>query len=163
MTQETISLKALRDVADKTTPGPWAMEGHDDYVIVADAYPDKPIPMAATSNVAGIAEIGNHTEDCGEANGAHIATFDPPTVKRLLAIAEAALDINAMCNGDCSIERFDRVAEMFRRDTGMTRPGKDIAAASGEDTPREFRQAAFDKWWKQKFEKLEAALTGITE
>jgi hypothetical protein len=86
-----LSLKELRDVAEKATQGEWSVED----------------PLADTLSIVEAAKetyewrfIANCTmpdEDDHDftgsevkANAKHIATFDPPTVKRLIAIAEAA-------------------------------------------------------------------------
>lgn len=43
--------------------------------------------------------------------------------------------------GEDSLERFERIADEFRRDTGFLRPGKDCVRHDPE-----VRQAAYDKW-----------------
>lgn len=55
--------------------------------------------------------------------------------------------------GEDSLERFERVAEEFRRDTGYLRPGKDCVRHDPE-----VRQAAYDKWVAGRLAAARAAI-----
>lgn len=57
-----------------------------------------------------------------------------------------------------SLDDFEEQAAAFRRETGVTRPGKDIPAASGEDDSHENRRAAYSAWVMSKVEAARKAL-----
>jgi hypothetical protein len=73
-------------------------------------------------------------------------------------LVRAANRILTTCYHGNPLERFDSVAEMFRKDTGFMRPGKDVAAASGLDDDYATRQAAFDSWWMLQWDNLAEAV-----
>jgi len=77
------------------------------------------------------------------------------------ALLNAARRIDERCakDGEGPIRRFERLAEMFRRETGFMAPGKDAPAAgyAGEGHERQ-RQAAWEAWSKAPFDELRAAL-----
>ena len=50
-------------------------------------------------------------------------------------------------------ERFEYMAELFYKDTGMMAPGKDSPAAFGA-TNREEREAAWHRWAEKFYEGL---------
>lgn len=54
---------------------------------------------------------------------------------------------------DCPCVRFDRLAEAFRRDTGMMAPGKDCPAAMGGMDDDEGRMRAWAEWLKTNGDK----------
>jgi hypothetical protein len=56
-------------------------------------------------------------------------------------------------DGEGSLERFERVAERFYRETGYLRPGKDCRINSMEE-----RQAAWDEWIAKNLSAARAAL-----
>lgn len=92
-----------------------------------------------------------------KANAGLIAELDRETVLAMTRAIRAAQRIDTMCNGE-SFDRFEAVAAMFKRDTGITRPGKDIPAASAEDDNRQKRQAVFEAWWTKQFNDFHEAL-----
>ena len=73
----------LRAIAEAATPGPWTYDPTSDVTEI----------WAGEMNVADVwADLnsGSITEAQRRSNGFFIATFDPPTVLRLLADLEAA-------------------------------------------------------------------------
>lgn len=59
--------------------------------------------------------------------------------------------------GENSVERFERLAEAFYRDTGLLAPGKDAPAAGGQPA-RDERSARYDAWIDAKIERARSAL-----
>lgn len=55
--------------------------------------------------------------------------------------------------GENSLQRFERVADVFRRDTGYLRPGKDCTLYSPEE-----RLAVWDEWVQQHIGEARAIL-----
>ena len=66
---------------------------------------------------------------------------------------EAVHDWRGLCDAD-NLETFERIGEMFRKDTGYLRPGKDDAR--GYD--REKVSAAWDAWVRKKNDDLNARI-----
>lgn len=58
-------------------------------------------------------------------------------------------------------EAFERVAEMFRRDTGYLRPGKSVPDAMYYDGLEEERKEAWEKWRAERQENLITALARL--
>lgn len=50
-------------------------------------------------------------------------------------------------------ERFELLAEEFRKDTGMLAPGKDQPAACGGTPTHEERRAAWRKWLRGRLDR----------
>ena len=63
--------------------------------------------------------------------------------------------------GENSIERFERIAEQFHRETGIMAPGKDVSAAGGQPD-REERRERYDAWVAAKVAAARAALLKAT-
>lgn len=62
-------IQELRGLIAKATPGPWDGLPSDDYVIVADAYPDKYGGIFQSDDTGPyLAVFGNRPNDYGEAN-----------------------------------------------------------------------------------------------
>lgn len=61
------------------------------------------------------------------------------------AAAIAGLEMFFERKGECGMERFERIAAEFRRETGFLRPGKDCITHEPE-----VRQAAYDAWIERK-------------
>ena len=83
-------LSALKAIADAATEGPWEQDGREGLTHRVFAHSR----MLATD--VDIAECGWGVE----ADARFIATFDPPTVKALLAVVEAAEDLLDVFNGE---------------------------------------------------------------
>lgn len=92
----TISLSKLMAVADKATDGPWRTHLVDNTQVVSGQFD--------IANACSDSDDYDTDYERIEANATHIATFDPPTVKRLLAIARAA----AVFLDDCPIGDDDK-------------------------------------------------------
>lgn len=60
-------------------------------------------------------------------------------------------------DGEGSNDRFERVAEIFHRDTGYLRPGKDCRVNSMEE-----RQQAWEEWLRAGSERARAAIAKAT-
>ncbi len=59
--------------------------------------------------------------------------------------------------GEGSNDRFERVAEIFYRETGYLRPGKDCRVE-----PMEVRQQAWEEWLRAGNERARAAISHAT-
>ena len=59
--------------------------------------------------------------------------------------------------GEGSNERFERIADVFRRETGYLRPGKDCRIE-----PMEVRQQAWEEWLRAGNERARAAIAKAT-
>lgn len=81
-----LSLSALAQVAENATDGPWyAGAGYGGIYGVT--------PEGDPGDVVCGCPDQEHSRRKWPLNSEHISTFDPPTVKRLLAIAEAARSV----------------------------------------------------------------------
>lgn len=90
----------------------------------------------------------------------------PPAtdLARQLAEAREALqavhDWRGLCDaGD--LETFERISEMFHRETGFLRPGKDQAAAMGGYPTDEERRAEWDAWCHRKNDELNGQIRAV--
>jgi len=57
-----------------------------------------------------------------------------------------------MSEDEDPVARYDRLAEAFRRETGLMAPGKDIPAACGGDDDDETRMRRWIDWLKARNE-----------
>lgn len=79
-------------------------------------------------------------------------------IEQLEAALQGLLELYAM-PGESNVDRFERVAAMFYRETGWLAPGKDnSAAACGDDDSYEHRRAAWEKWYESRANAARAAL-----
>jgi hypothetical protein len=58
-----------------------------------------------------------------------------------------------------SFEDFEEQAEVYQRETGNMRPGKDMPMASGDDDNHEVRRAKYTAWVQSKIEAGRLALS----
>lgn len=58
-----------------------------------------------------------------------------------------------------SLEDFEEQAAAFRRETGYTRPGKDMPAASGGEDDRELRRERYAEWVATKVQAARDAIS----
>ena len=122
------------------TPGPWAVEIEDGYVCIV-------------SGGITIAEV-----DGGEAEYIDNA--------KLLAAAPDllhALQWSEQFNrriGESYLECFERIADVFYRQTGRMRPGKDASPCAGASTDE--REAAWDAWIAEGIVRTRAAIAKAT-
>jgi len=65
---------------------------------------------------------------------------------------EAVHDWRGLCDAN-DMETFERIGEMFRKDTGYLRPGKDDARYTTEQ-----RLTAWNDWTKKKNDELDARI-----
>lgn len=100
----SLSLSKLMAVADKATDGDWFVveppylpRDTETYVIAESPDPHVGVPVCdfMDASTAGAEDIYEDTEWSSRnyANAAHIATFDPPTVKRLLAHSALLIEV----------------------------------------------------------------------
>lgn len=95
MTEQTLSLSALREVADKATQDEWSATDGTIWVVGVEGGPEccgypTPSGECCGSPVDGRYPVQERIAEANATDAAHIATFDPPTVKRLLASTAAA-------------------------------------------------------------------------
>lgn len=76
--------------------------------------------------------------------------------------AAGKIDARMAFDGEGPLDRFERLAEMFRSETGYMAPGKSAptAAYAGEEYERE-RDAAWMAWSKAPFDDLRGALAAV--
>lgn len=82
------------------------------------------------------------------------------SIEREKRMREALEGLVLVCGstGDSMID-FEEQAVVFRRETGWTRPGKDIGAAAPEEPDQRTRLGYFDAWVKGKIAIARAALS----
>ena len=76
----------------------------------------------------------------------------------LLEALESLADLFAR-DGETSIDRFERLAAMFHRDTGFLAPGKDAPAAGAMQPDDDELRRIYDDWYNAK---IIAARTAIS-
>jgi hypothetical protein len=74
----------------------------------------------------------------------------------LLEALEQLADVFAY-DGEDSMYRFERLAEMFRKDTGYLAPGKDPGMASCQPDGEELRRI-YDGWFNAKVQRARTAI-----
>ncbi len=55
-----------------------------------------------------------------------------------------------MSDGENDFERFERLADLFHRETGLMAPGKDRAAMSYDTSTYQERREAWDAWLSKR-------------
>lgn len=71
----------------------------------------------------------------------------------LYAALQSVIEFFPLTPDEGSTERFERIADTFRRETGYLRPGKDCRLHSDEE-----REAQWDKWHAARITAARAAL-----
>jgi hypothetical protein len=121
--------------------------------------------VTAASAQARIAELEERVgqlqadfDDCNLHRAAAVtrATAAEARADRLAGALDALQDLFAR-EGECSLERFERIAEMFRKDTGYLAPGKDPGMLSQQPEGDELRRI-YDDWFSAKIATARAAL-----
>lgn len=80
------------------------------------------------------------------------------TVERMRGALDELQDVFAHEN-ECSMDRFERLAEMFRKDTGFMAPGKDRGVGSADQPDGPELHRIYDAWFSAKVTRARAALT----
>lgn len=139
------------------TPGPWVSErrcGLDGMAVIAsdetDMISNPSRGMVAWLNINVGASFDNPTVT--EANARLIAA-----APELLSALEQLQDVFAH-EGECSMERFERLAAMFRKDAGFLAPGKDPGMLSQQPEGDELRRI-YDDWFSAKVTRARTALS----
>ena len=99
-----MSLDRLRQVAEAATPGRWLRDGSSDVFSGGCGCTGE---LVATSRP----DMGQLPTEAQSANALHIATFDPPTVRALLDVAEAAWTVEFHRGSELSAA-LDRLREV---------------------------------------------------
>ena len=60
--------------------------------------------------------------------------------------------------GESSVDRFERLAAMFRKDTGYLAPGKDQPMCGPDQPGGDDLRAIYDAWYQAKIDRARAAL-----
>jgi hypothetical protein len=154
------------------TPGPWtdqhpystpdwasvpAGESHGafDYASLAIGQGNKIIGVVqAQTNAAGFPQVESLDEM--RANARLIAAA--PDL--LIALSDLA-DVFAH-DGENSVARFDRLAAMFRKDTGYLAPGKDQPMCGPDQPDGDELRAIYDAWYLAKVTRAREAITQAT-
>lgn len=142
--------KNLRELALAATSGEWTYE------------PQPPHPERVWRGIRIIADvIGDSAET--QANAAFIAAANPQAVIELLDEVESLRDALKtitdlfLLPNEKSNERFERIGEMFTKDTGHLRPGKDYGMY-GPRPPENLNQI-YDDWYAGKIAKARKVLS----
>jgi len=87
--------------------------------------------------------------------------YAPPThqASDVSGLVEALAELQDVFarEGEGSLERFERLAEMFRKDTGYLAPGKDPGMCSRQPDGYELRRI-YDDWFNAKVVRAREAL-----
>jgi len=132
------------------TPGPWFAAWGE------SSSPDRILLQSESGIDVAEAFYTNDQKGCHTGNARLIAAAPD-----LLAALTELADVFAH---DCenSVARFDRLAAMFRKDTGYTAPGKDSAAGPVAQADREELNAIYDAWYLAKVTRARAAIAKAT-
>jgi hypothetical protein len=135
------------------TPGPWkAVLQYGSWMVRQDP---------ANWNGRGYQHIATFPAD---RKGTHYGDMFAANA-RLIAAApdlyEALVDLEELFarDGESSNDRFERVAALFLRDTGVLAPGKDDPFSGLVDVERRDR---FEAWYARRAERARAALASAT-
>lgn len=79
----------------------------------------------------------------------------------LLAALTELADVFAYAD-ESSIDRFERLAVMFRKDTGYLAPGKDQPMGGADQPDGDALRAIYDAWFAAKVAKARAAIAKAT-
>lgn len=100
-TTERDLVTEVEELLAKATPGPWEVLAADDYFVEAPSATFKPSPyvdanMEAPTVCRTVVEVGNQTEDCGEAN-ANLIARSPELLRRLVEEVKQDRDLLREC------------------------------------------------------------------
>lgn len=142
-------------MTDKHTPGPWRnlgvknmmVDGRCHRIVSDESYPAAFVPAWDRPNPG---------QECGKA-GAESNARLIAAAPDLLAALEGMQQFFAMPD-EGSTDRFDRLAEQYRRETGNCAPGKSIPDAFNDSTDPETLRAQYDAWVQGKVDAARAAI-----
>jgi hypothetical protein len=141
------------------TPGPWvAAKGSSSYDIadqdgrlLARLWGDKGnYPLSQFTNTSYL------THDEHVAN-AHLMAAAPELLTALTELADVFVR-----DSENSIDRFERLAAMFRKDTGYLAPGKDQPMCGPDQPDGDELRAIYDAWFLAKVTRARAAIDKAT-
>jgi hypothetical protein len=127
----------------------WYPTGREDMFRIREEASDY---IIATTDGGGHPEIEVFGYATQEAH-AHLIAAAPRLFK---ALAELS-DLFAL-PGENSVERFERLAAMFRKDTGYLAPGKDQPMCGPDQPDGNELRAIYDAWYQAKIDRARAAL-----
>ncbi len=130
-----------------------------------NAYGSLAAPQADAEGAQGAAASPSRADkaydDWNAGWNAAIAALAQQRDAEVEALVEAGIALidRYQRDGEHVISRFERIAAMFKRDTGFTAPGKDVspAAYEGAERGRE-RDERWNAWCKQPIDRFRAAL-----
>jgi len=141
----------------KHTPGEWKLEVNEKAATIAV------LGKRTDGNVRpldgyGVIAIVNCAEDPDAAMFSPMRDEDVANARVMGAASNllAALrDIEPMFRrpGENANDQFERIADLFYRETGYLRPGKDCVIHD-----HEVRKAAWEKWFDDRLERVRAAI-----
>lgn len=138
---------------EKWTPGPWSVQpnAHDVPCIV----------QGPNYRVAVAHRQENRPNEATAAANARLIAAAPALYEAL-----SGVEFIFARPGESSVDRFERLAEAFYRDTGLLAPGKDAPAAGGQPDD-DVRRERYDAWIDARLSAARSALllanTGETE
>ncbi len=146
------------------TPGPWsvphfaepAVNCHCGYVLV-DGYMGAICTVHASGHGDDWLGHGDNPKFKEAVANARLIASAPDLLAALVELADVfALD------GEGSIERFERLAAMFRKDTGYLAPGKDQPMGGSDQPDGDKLRAIYDAWYSGKVTRARAAISLAT-
>lgn len=115
MTRVTTRLTELKAVAEKATPGPWAVEETKDSGEYGDYLVHGVHPIATATWYSDSAYAHTALDEMALEDATHIATFDPPTVLALIAALEgvmALIDEHARREAHNEMVPLNRISDL---------------------------------------------------
>ena len=138
------------------TPGPWE---------VRDQHPNRSCLQVFAGRIE-VAVLYGGVDGSKDANDIWRDDHERVANARLIAQAPALLEALQWLeqihrrDGEGYNECFERIGELFRRQTGHLRPGKDASPHAGSSV--EERQAVWDKWVSDGLARARAAIAAAT-
>jgi hypothetical protein len=118
------------------------------------------VDSVSHDDIAEVFHNERHTVSQSVYQALETARLLAASLDMLTALTELA-DVFAH-DGENSVARFDRLAAMFRKDTGYTAPGKDSAAGPVSQADRDGLNAIYDAWYLAKVTRARAAIEKAT-
>ena len=155
----------LERLARAATPGPWWTRNPTHIVVMAADQHITPTGVILNLRTEIVRTVSGTSNGSRAANAAFIAAANPATILALLSanreMGEALEELTDVFahEGECSTGRFDRLAEMFYRDTRMMAPGKDRGLGGPDQPDGAELRAIYDAWFAAKVTRARSALT----